>query len=40
MKKLKKINADKLKYELLLLEEGESIFSKVKPVIDWVYKGS
>ena len=40
MRKLEKINADKLKYELLLLEEGESIFSKVNPVIDWIYKGS
>lgn len=39
MKKLEKINPDKLKYELLLLEEGESVFGKVKPVIDWVYKG-
>ena len=39
MKKLEKINPNRLKYELLLLEEGESVFGKVKPVIDWVYRG-
>ena len=40
MKKLEKINPDKLKYELLLLEGEESVFGKVKPVIDWVYKNT
>lgn len=38
MKKLETINPDKIKYELLLLEEGESVFGKVQPVIDWIYK--
>ena len=38
MRKLEKINPNRLKYELLLLEEGESIFGKVAPVIDWIYK--
>ena len=37
MKELEKINRDKLKYELLLLEEGESIFGKVAPVVNWIY---
>lgn len=38
MKKLEKINPDKLKYELLLLEKGESVFGKVTPVFDWIYR--
>jgi hypothetical protein len=37
MKKLEEVNHEKLKYELLLLEEGESIFGKVKPVLNWIY---
>jgi len=37
MKRLEVINPDKLKYELLLLEDGESIFGKVLPVSDWIY---
>lgn len=37
MKKLEKINPNKLKYELLLIESGESIFSKILPVFDWIY---
>jgi len=37
MKELEKINPSKLKYELLLLEEGEQIFGKVAPVLDWIY---
>lgn len=37
MKRLEEINPDKLKYELLLLEDGESIFGKVLPVFDWIY---
>lgn len=38
MKKLETINPDKIKYELLLLEEGESVFGKVAPVFDWIYQ--
>ncbi len=38
MQEIETINPDKIKYELLLLEEGESVFGKVKPVFDWVYK--
>lgn len=38
MKKLEAINPDKIKYELLLLEEGESVFGKVAPVFDWIYQ--
>lgn len=38
MKKLEAINPDKIKYELLLLEEGELVFGKVAPVLDWIYK--
>ncbi len=38
MKELEAINPDKIKYELLLLEEGESVFGKVAPVFDWIYK--
>jgi len=37
MRKLEKINPNRLKYELLLLEEGESIFGKVAPVVNWIY---
>ena len=36
MRRLEAINQDKIKYELLLLEEGE-LFSKVKPIINWIY---
>ncbi len=38
MQEIEKINPDKIKYELLLLEEGESVFGKVKSVFDWIYK--
>lgn len=38
MRKLEAINPHKIKYELLLLEEGESVFGKVAPVFDWIYK--
>ncbi len=38
MQELEAINPDKIKYELLLLEEGESVFGKVAPVFDWIYQ--
>jgi hypothetical protein len=38
MQEIEAINPDKIKYELLLLEEGESVFGKVKPVFDWIYQ--
>lgn len=38
MKKLEAINPDKIKYELLLLEEGGSVFGKVAPVFNWIYQ--
>lgn len=38
MQELEAINPDKIKYELLLLEEGESVFGKVTPVFDWIYQ--
>jgi len=38
MQELEAINPDKIKYELLLLEEGESIFGKVAPVFNWIYQ--
>jgi hypothetical protein len=36
MRQLEAINQDKIKYQLLLLEEGKLI-SKVKPIINWIY---
>ena len=38
MKQLEAINPDKIKYELLLLEDGESVFGKVAPVFNWIYQ--
>lgn len=38
MKRLEIINSDKIRYELLLLEEGESVFSKVAPISAWIYE--
>lgn len=38
MKQLEAINPEKIKYELLLLKEGESVFGKVAPVFSWIYQ--
>ena len=38
MQEIEAINPDKIKYELLLLAEGESVFGKVAPVFDWIYR--
>jgi len=40
MQELEAINPDKIKYEVLILEEGENIgsFGKIQPVFNWIYK--
>jgi len=38
MRQLETINPDNLKYELLLLEPGDSVFGKVAPVFNWIYQ--
>ncbi len=38
MKRLERINKEKLKYELLLLDKDDSIINKINPVKDWIYK--